>query len=175
MATKTASGLSAEVKALRIVLIMLLAFYGVVLVGSLIFVTEVFPSVIKTPSGFSLLTLMGMAKILFDRIFPGVVYFFIGWGILKLSTLVSRGEPFSPASPRHIRKIGYSVLCLAGVNAVADALAWLTWRTDFLYSKGVVWATFNVLSTVLLGFGFLVIAKVLEVGVRLKQDQDLTV
>jgi hypothetical protein len=31
------------------------------------------------------------------------------------------------------------------------------------------------LTTVLLGFGFLVIARVLEVGVRLQQDQNLTV
>jgi hypothetical protein len=32
-----------------------------------------------------------------------------------------------------------------------------------------------VLVTLLLGFGFLVIARVLEAGVALKQDQDLTV
>lgn len=34
---------------------------------------------------------------------------------------------------------------------------------------------YNGLSTVLLGFGFRVIARVLEAGVALKQDQDLTV
>ncbi len=174
MATRTVSGLGVEVKALRIVLIMLLAVYGTVLVGSLLLVRRVFPSVIEGPSGTSFLNLMGIVRVIFDRVLPGIVYFFIGWGIFRLITLVSRGEPFSPASPRYIRKIGYAVLCLAGVNAVVDGLAWLTWRMDFL-SRGFVWALCSVLSTVLLGFGFLVIARVLEVGVRLKQDQDLTV
>lgn len=174
MATKTVLGLGAEGKALRVVLITLMVTYGAAVVGSLLFVAKVFPAVMKTPSGTSFLNLMGMARVLFNRVLPGGLYFFIGWGILKLITLVSRGEPFSPASPRYIRKIGYAVLGLAAVNAVVDVLAWLTWGMDFL-SRGFVWALCSVLSTVLLGFGFLVIARVLEVGVRLQQDQDLTV
>ncbi len=174
MATIANSGLGAEVKALRVVLFMLMAVYGLVVVLSLLFVAKVFPAIMEQPSGTSFLNLMGMVRVLFDRVLPGVVYFFIGWGIYKLITLVSHGESFSPATPRLIRKIGFAVLGLAGVNAVVDALAWLTWRMAF-FSGGFVWALCNLLSTVLLGFGFLVIASVLEVGVRLKQDQDLTV
>jgi hypothetical protein len=174
MVTKIASGLGAEVKVLRVVLFMLMAVYWLVVVLSLLFVAKVFPLILEHPSGTSFLNLMGMVRVLFDRVLPGVVYFFIGWGIYRLIALVSHGEPFSSASPRYIRKIGFAVLGLAVVNAVVDALAWLGWRMDFL-SRGFVWALCNLLSTALLGFGFLVIARVLEVGVRLQQDQNLTV
>ena len=44
-----------------------------------------------------------------------------------------------------------------------------------LLSKSFVWALCNFLSTLLLGFGFLVIARVIETGVRLQQNQKLTV
>ncbi len=174
MATKVDSGLGAEVKALRVVLFVLMAVYGLVVVLSLLFVAKVFPLIMEHPSGTSFLSLMGMVRVLFDRVLPGVVFFFIGWGIYRLIALVSHGEAYSSATPRLIRKIGFAVLGLAGVNAVVDALAWLTWRMD-LFSGGFVWALCNLLSTALLGFGFLVIARVLEVGVGLKQDQDLTV
>jgi len=167
------------VKALRIVLITLVVVYGMVLVGCLVFMARFFPSLAKLPSG---LTFLGTVSFLFDRFLPGVIYFFIAYGIFKLISLISRGEPFSPASPRYIRRIGYAVLCLAGVNAIVNAIAAFTSPTGLLsrpgillLSKPVILALCGGLSTLLLGFGFLVIAKVLEAGVALKQDQDLTV
>jgi hypothetical protein len=44
-----------------------------------------------------------------------------------------------------------------------------------VYPDSIFRALYSGLSALLVGFGFLVIAKVLEVGVSLKQDQDLTV
>jgi hypothetical protein len=175
MTEKTILKVSTEVKALRAVLITLLIFYSVTVVASLIIMARVFPSLANLPSGFPFLDSI---RVFFDRVMPGAIYFFIAYGIFKLISLISRGEPFSPASPRYIRRIGYAVLCLAAVNAVVNGFSAFPLAypppAGFL-SKAVVWMLLSGLSTLLLGFGFLVIARVIEVGVRLQQDQNLTV
>ena len=159
------------VKALRIVLFTLLVLYGMIVVSCLVFMARFFPSLANLPSG---LTFLGTISFLFDRVLPGVIYFFIAYSIFKLISLISRGEPFSPASPRYIRRIGYAVLCLAVINAVVNAISAFTPLVNF-GSKAFIWSLLSGLSTLLVGFGFLVIAKVLEVGVSLQQDQNLTV
>jgi len=174
MLGKSAPKTGAEIKALRFILIILLAIYGALTAGSILFVFKVFPSVVATPSGTSFWSLADMVRVLFERVVPGLVYFFIGWGIFKLIALISGREPFSPASPRHIRRIGYAVLVLAAVGAVVDVIKAFRWPVDLL-SGTFIGAVCNVLTTLLIGFGFLVMAKVLEAGVRLQQDQDLTV
>jgi hypothetical protein len=159
------------VKALRIVLFTLLVLYGMIVVSCLVFMARFFPSLANLPSG---LTFLGTISFLFDGVLPGVIYFFIAYSIFKLISLISRGEPFSPASPRYIRRIGYAVLCLAAINAVVNAISAFTPPVNF-GSKAFIWSLLSGLSTLLVGFGFLVIAKVLEAGVRLQQDQNLTV
>ena len=161
----------AKVKALGIVLITLLVLYGLVSVVSLVFLVRMFPSIVSQPSGAPF---WGMIRVIFDRILPGAVYFFIAYCVFKLISLISRGEPFSPSSPRHIRRIGYAVFCLAFINATVNAVSEFTWP-GFLVSEAMVRILYSGLSTLLLGFGFLVIARVIEVGVRLQQDQNLTV
>jgi hypothetical protein len=83
-------------------------------------------------------------------------------------------KEFNPASPRHIRWIGFSVLGLAAIQAGATGIAELA-AQDVVVQDSLIHILYGGLSTLLLGFGFLVIAKVLEIGVALKQDQDLTV
>jgi hypothetical protein len=144
------------VRALRIVLVALVVLYGLVFVAYAIS----FISLILPPFAFK--PFPGLAeetKAFLDKVVAGPLYFFIATSIFKLIRLISRGEPFNPASPRHIRWIGFSVLGLAAIHAIGTGIRIL----------------YGGLSTLLLGFGFLVIAKVLEVGVALKQDQDLTV
>jgi hypothetical protein len=165
---------SPEVQALRIILVILLVIYGTTSIVSLLFAVRVFPSVVKTSGGTSFYMLAEMIRVALERIAPGVVYFFIGWGIFKLIALVSRKEPFSPASPRYIRRIGYAVLVLAGVTAVIDVIKQLRWPVE-VFSKFFMSAACSILSMILVGFGFLVIARVIEVGVRLQQDQNLTI
>jgi hypothetical protein len=162
------------IKVLWAVLVILLALYGMPSVGSLVFMARVFPSLAHSPYGFPF---WGGVKFVFDWLLPGIIYFFIAYYIFKLIRLISRGEPFSSQSPRYIRRIGYAVLWLAAVDAVVNAIsvfATITILMDAI-SKPVFSAIRSILSTLLLGFGFLVIAKVLEVGVSLKHDQDLTV
>jgi hypothetical protein len=164
----------AQIQALKAVLITLLAIYGTITAGSILFAFKVFPSVIKMPSGTSFWSIAEMVRVLFDRVVPGLVYVFIGWSIFKLIALNSRREPFSPAAPRHIRRIGYGVLVLAAAGTVVDVIKGFRWPVDIL-SRTFISAACGILSSLLLGLGFLVIARVIESGVRLQQDQDLTV
>lgn len=170
MTAKTIPRAGAEVKALRIVLITLLILYGVVSVSSAFIMARVVPSLVNRPSGRLFL---GSISGFCDRILPGVLFFFMAYSIFKLISLISRGEPFSPASPRYIRRVGYAVFGLAAANAVVDAISGFS-RAGFLSEK-IVWLLYRGLGTLLIAFGFLVIARVIEVGVRLQQDQNLTV
>ncbi len=173
MTEKQPSVIGAEVRALRFVLIILLAVYGTLSVGSIIFAARVFPSFIRM-SGTSFSNVTEMIRVLLEKVVPGLIYFFIGWAIFKLIGLCSRREPFSPASPRHARRIGYAVLIQAAVSVVVDVIKAFRWPVDLL-SSTFIGTVCNVLTTSLIGFGFLVMAKVLELGVRLQQDQNLTV
>jgi hypothetical protein len=159
------------VEALRIVIITLLILYGLVFIsGAIAFVVDVLPPFALKPCP----AFWVEVKALFDRVLTGPVYFFIAYSIFKLIALISRGEPFSPASPRHIRRIGYAVFGLALLHAVAAAIS-KNGSPVLPYPDFIIRALYSGLSVLLVGFGFLVIAKVLEVGVSLKQDQDLTV
>jgi hypothetical protein len=161
----------ANVKALGVVLITILGLYVLVSVVSLVFLARVFPSLVHEPHGAPL---WGSIRVVFDRVLPGAVYFFIAYCVFRLISLISRGEPFSPASPRYIRRIGYAVFGLVFINAVVNAISEFTWPNAQV-SAAVVRILYSGLSTLLLGFGFLVIARVIETGVRLQQDQNLTV
>ncbi len=171
MKEKIVSRVVPEVKALMIVLITLLILYGAVFIGSISFLAFVFPSFIHRFSGAAF---WAEIRIFLDKVLTGPIYIFIGYSIFKLIALVSRGEPFSPASPRHIRRIAYSVFGLGLLGAISAAILELI-QNGVRVFEALIHVLYGGLSTVLLGFGFLVIAKVLEVGVRLQQDQDLTV
>jgi len=160
-----------EVKALRIVLITLLIFYGVLFISALIIAVtaSLFPGFIDVyfRDHLSFLLNCGLA---------GPIYFFICYCIFRLLGLITSGESFSPATPRHIRRIAYAVFILALINAVDNALS----SEPTVFSGAIFLGTmlrilYSGLTTLLLGFGFLVIARVIEVAVRLQQDQNLTV
>ena len=174
MAEKAALRVSTEVRALRIVLIVFLIFYGVFFVGALIgAVTAILiPSMIDVyfRDYLSFLLNFGLA---------GPVYFYICDCIFRLVGLITNGESFTPSFPRHVRRIAYAVFLLALINAVANALSSLgtgpTAISWTILSGTALRVLHGGLGALLLGFGFLVIARVIEVGVRLQQDQNLTV
>lgn len=171
MTDKKTKRVAPVVKALRVVLITLLVLYGLVFIsGAIAFVVEVLPPFALKPCP----AFWVEVKALLDRVLTGPVYFFIAYSIFKLIALISRGEPFNPASPRHIRRIGYAVFGLALLHAAAAAIS-QSGSPALYYPDSIFRALYGGLSALLVGFGFLVIAKVLEVGVALKHDQDLTV
>jgi len=170
MTDKNPIKIAAVVKALRITLFTLLILYG------LVFISRVFALIVFLPN-----LAMGASHASFwswIRSFLGAaagpIYFSIAYAIFKLIALIFRGEPYSPASPRYIRRIGYAVFGLALLNALVAAILELT-APEVHIPEVIVRVLYGGLGTLLLGFGFLVIARVLEVGVSLKQDQDLTV
>jgi hypothetical protein len=159
------------VKALRITLITLLVLYGVVFFSCAWFLIHWFPAV---KMGASNAGFYGWIRVFLGKVLAGPLFLSIGLSIFKLIGLISRGEPFSLSSPTHIRRIGYAIFGLALINAIVHAIELLT--DPFVRTPEViVQVAYGGLATLLLGFGFLVIAKVLEVGVALRQDQDLTV
>jgi len=159
-----------EVKALRIVLITMLILYGAVSVRWAFVMAGRAPSLVNRLSGPLVLAIINTFCYF---VLPGVIYFFTAYYIFKLISLISRGEIFNSVSPRYIRRIGYAVFCLAVNNAAVNAIVDFS-RAGF-FSDKVISILYNGLGTLLLGFGFLVIARVLAVGVRLQQDQNLTV
>ncbi|MBE3118171.1 MAG: DUF2975 domain-containing protein [Candidatus Atribacteria bacterium] len=170
MTGKSTPQVRAEVKALRIVFTTLLILYGLVFASALVFLATVFPSFgFSAGAGF-----WADIRIFLDKVLTGAIYFFIAYWIFRLISLISRGEPFSPASPRLIRRIGCAVLGLAVINAIVNAISEFT-SPGVHASEAILRILYSGLTTVLLGFGFLIIARVFEAGVRLQQDQNLTV
>ena len=104
MAEKASLRVSTEIKALRIVLIIFLIFYGVFFVGAIIAaVTAILaPRMIEVyfTDHLSFLLNFGLA---------GPVYFFICYCIFRLLGLITSGESFTPACPRHVRRIAHAV------------------------------------------------------------------
>ncbi|MGZ4886383.1 MAG: DUF2975 domain-containing protein [Candidatus Aminicenantales bacterium] len=171
MSDNSAFEVAPVVKALRIVLITLLVLYGLFFAaGAIGFFRLILPPLAFKP----LSGLREETKIFFDNVLTGPFYFFIAYCIFRLIKLISRGEPFSPANPRYIRRIGYAVLGLAGIHVIAAGLFEFT-APEVALGDSLIRILYGGLSTVLLGFGILVIARVLEAGVKLQQDQNLTV
>jgi hypothetical protein len=178
MTEKTVSSPGTEVKALRIVLIIMLVLYGSVFIAAVIFLVTVFPSFVGLSAGAGF---WADIRVFLDRVLTGPIYFVIAYCIFRLIGLISRGEPFSPGSPRYIRRIGHAVFGLTFITAVVNAISEFTSPASQLapqrvfISEAVVRVLYSSLSMLLLGFGFLIIAKVIETGVRIQQDQNLTV
>jgi hypothetical protein len=171
MSENSAFKVAPVVKALRIVLITLLVLYGLVFIsGAVAFVIFVLPPFGLKPGP----AFWDEIKFVLDKVLTGPFYFFIAYSIFKLISLISRGEPFSPSSPRHIRRIGGAVFGLALLHAAAAVISEFN-SPAVRISESILRVLYGGLSTLLVGFGFLVIAKVLEVGVSLQQDQNLTV
>ena len=94
--------------------------------------------------------------------------------IYQLIKSISKGEPFGSGNPRRVRKIAYGALALASVVFLSESLLYLLVPSAqlkiFLYNlMGIpMWAAF-------FGLALLVIARVFEEGLRLKQDENLTI
>jgi hypothetical protein len=103
-----------------------------------------------------------------------VVFLWIIYYLRKLVQTVEQNHPFDKANPGRIRRIAYGVfvwmllrifseIMMKGLSSVLKAENFF----DLLLR--------DVLTLVFLGTAILVIAKVFEAGVRLEQDQTLTI
>jgi hypothetical protein len=110
----------------------------------------------------------------FNQVLTGLIYFLIGREIFKLIALITRGETFFSESPRRIRRIAQLIFGLAFIRAIGTTIM-LSIPPGEMITIIVFRALYAGMGTVLLGFGFLVIAKVIEAGVKLQQDQNLTI
>jgi hypothetical protein len=107
------------------------------------------------------------------------------WTLHQLRMLVrtvSRGAPFDPANPVRIRRIGWIVLAygpLSGLLGFVESAALLTDVSAAVkqaFPDASVGVGLNLnLATVIVGLIILAIAEAFEAGVRLQQEQDLTV
>jgi pilus assembly protein TadC len=116
-------------------------------------------------------------SVFFDGVLTGLLYLAIIYQIYRILSLIKRGEPFSEENPKRIRKIAYCTFGLAAVNAIAESVRHISMHgvADPYFWPSMTQFLQRAVQTVLFGTGILIVGFVLEVGVALKQDQDLTV
>jgi hypothetical protein len=160
-----------SVRVFRLLIVSMFAIYGLGGGAYGVFAT---PEILGGwPGQSSAERIMGLSR-LFQNILVFLLYLVILYHLYRLLAVISRGHPFSGESPRRIRWAGYGMLAITAVNLAADvarsfALPGLAWKSFFSQILG------QGFQTILLGVGLLVIAAVFEAGVKMRQDQDLTV
>jgi hypothetical protein len=95
--------------------------------------------------------------------------------LFRLVQMIVMGDAFNPTNPRRIRSVAYAVLAISVSNIVFRSL-----YNYFLHqSQAGWWMVTNVLikgtEMAFIILGLLIIAKLLETGVRLQQDHNLTI
>ena len=117
-----------------------------------------------------------IASAYFHSLLVSAAYLWIIYFLRKLMLAVKENTPFDPMNPGRIRKMAYGVFALVPVD-IFNKIWWMeefyppTFATkDFV---DILWGSLFKLT--FLGLGILVIAKVFELGVVLKDEQKLTI
>ena len=109
-----------------------------------------------------------------DALLTALLSLLILFQLYRLVQMVAKGDPFSPENPRRVRCVAYAVLAISVSN-----IAFRTLNHYYLHRGAEWWMGMNVLikgaERAFFILGLLIIAKLLETGVRLQQDQNLTV
>lgn len=109
-----------------------------------------------------------------DALLTALISLVILYQLFRLVQMVAKGDPFSPENPRRVRWVAYGVLAISVSN-----IAFRTLNHYFLHRGAEWWMGMNVLikgaERAFFILGLLIIAKLLDTGVRLQQDQNLTV
>lgn len=95
--------------------------------------------------------------------------------LFRLVQRIAKGDPFNPENPRRVRNVAYAVLAISVFNLVFNYV-----RNGLMRGLTSEWsfaASVIIKGTERIFFilGLLIIAKLLETGVRLQQDQNLTI
>ena len=121
--------------------------------------------------------LIANLSIFLDGALTCLLYLLVIHQLFRLLGLIKKGDPFNQESPKRIRRIAYYTFGMAAINAVLDSVRTVAMHGFPFPSFWPSLTSFLLrgTQTVLFGIGILIIAVVLEVGVRLQQDQNLTV
>jgi len=127
----------------------------------------------------SLAMLIGALTDFFGHGLIKLLYLLIVYQLFRLLGLIKKGDPFNQESPKRIRSIAYYTFGIAAINVVMElesVLSIAKWGFPYWgFWLNLISFLLKVSETVFFGLGIIIIAVVLEVGVRLQQDQRLTV
>jgi len=166
MRNENAARRSAVVRVFTVLIFLLGAFCGYVVVTS---VLRLFHNPWENLSPWVNLSMW------LDAAFTALFSLAALYQLFCLVQRIAKGDPFNSENPRRIRNVAYAVLAISLSNLafhyVRNGLMrgiWSEW-----------WFAANVLirgaERVFFILGLLIIAKLLDTGVRLQQDQNLTI
>jgi hypothetical protein len=159
----------------------LLIFFGIIYAAAFVLSLLCFPQFrehIFHP--YTLAMLIGALIHFLGYSLTKLFYLLIVYQLFRLLGVIKKGDPFNPKSPKRIRSIAYYTFGMAAIKAVTELESVLT----IIANQGFPYPEFwpNLMSFLLVvseivffGLGIFIIAIVLEAGVRLQQDQRLTV
>jgi hypothetical protein len=103
-----------------------------------------------------------------------VIFLWIVWYLRKLIRTIKEGNPFLPENPGRIRKIAYAILVWAPFELMTYGSMYRAFTIQSHIPGGFIQLRPS-LEMIFLGLVILVIAEVFKQGVKLQQEQDLTV
>lgn len=175
------NGLSLRERSLARIFKGLLIFFGLIYATAFVLTVLYLPQVwdrIVHPA--SLAMLRSSLIDFLGHSLPRLFYLLIVYHLFRLLGLLNKGDPFSPESPKRIRTIAYYIFGMAAITTGWELESVLTIIANQGFPYPEFWPNLisfllNVSETVFFGLGIFIIAIVLEAGVRLQQDQRLTV
>ena len=102
------------------------------------------------------------------------VFLWIIFHLKKLLRTVERGTPFAKDNPRWIRRVAYGVFAWMPLQIISKILL-MGLAEAVMPGNFIDLLLRDFLMPIFLGTAVLVIARVFETGVRLQQDQSLTI
>ncbi len=104
-----------------------------------------------------------------------IIYLIVLYQLYRLFVTVVRRDPYNPKNPGRIRIIAYGAFILAAVNMIHELVFLLaTYHAPSIWEY-IFWAVYRTAQMALFGLGILIVAKIHETGVRLQQEQNLTI
>jgi hypothetical protein len=117
-----------------------------------------------------------MIDVYFDPFLKRLIFLWILIHLQGIVLTISRKDPFNKRNSARIRKIAYGAFAFAIVD-ILNEMYWYYWLKQEKPEMGVL-VTFlrgDVGRMILVGVGILIIAKAFKMGIKLQEDQNLTV
>jgi len=137
--------------------------------GHVLFMLLMSPSPLVEEKGLIYAGSMYFAVLLSEAVFLWIIYH-----LRKLLKTVEQGNPFEKRNPVWIRHIAHGFFFWIPFQVIETIMSKgisYTFKTD--YWVGVLF--FKIMLPLFIGMVILVIARVFEAGVRMQQDQSLTI
>jgi hypothetical protein len=134
-----------------------------------LFMLLIFPSPLIKEKGIIYAGSFYFAALLYEAVFLWILYH-----LRKLLKTVEQGNPFEKRNPIWIRHIAYGFFFWIPLQVIEKVMRKgisYVFQTD--YWVGILF--FNLVMPLFIGMVIFVIARVFEAGVRMQQDQSLTI